>query len=143
MYVYARGKSHTRLHIIRILTRGIELNSVNVISKVLNARLWRRVYTSVSLLSDVRHIPRTTRGLQRSTSLKGVCQSTNFSTWVCVCTNKASCDTRPNVKDIREKHRSARTGYAPLMSSSRPDYAPIMEVDPYRPSEQATRTRRL
>ena len=144
MYVYARGKSHTRLHIIRSLTRGIALNSVNVISKVLNARLWEAsLHELTRLLSDVRHIARTARGLQRSTSLKGVCQSTNYSTWVCVCTNKASCDTRPNVKDIHEKHCSARTGYAPLMSSSRPDYAPIMEVDPYRPSEQATRTRRL
>ena len=89
----------------------------------------RRVDTSVSLLCDVRHMARTARGLQRSTSLKGVCQSTNYSTWVCVCTNKASCDTRPNVKDIREKHRSSRPGYAPLMSSSRPGYAPLMEVD--------------
>jgi hypothetical protein len=87
-----------------------------------------RAYSSVSLLSDVRHIPRTTRGLQRSTSLKGVCQSTNFSTWVCVCTNKVSCDTRSNVKDIHEKHHSARTGYAPLMSSSRPDNTPIFRT---------------
>jgi hypothetical protein len=62
-------------------------------------------------LSDVKHIARTARGLQRSTSFKGVCQSTNYSTWVCVCTSKASCDTRPNVKDIHEKHHISRPGY--------------------------------
>ncbi len=93
----------------------------------------KQVYTSASLLSDVRHITRTTRGLQHSTSLNGVCQSTNYSTCVCVCTSKASCDTRPNVKDIREKHHNSRPGYASLMNISRPGYVSDHEVDPYRP----------
>ena len=69
----------------------------------------KQVYTIVSLLSDVRHITRTARGLQHSTSLKGVCQSTKYSTWVRVCTSKA----RSNVKDIHEKHNTKpqeRTG---------------------------------
>ena len=83
VYVYARGKSHSRLHIIRKPQVSVHERKPLVWSK---------------------HIARTTRGLQHSTSLKGVCQA--LSTVLGVCTSKVSCDTRLNVKDIREKHNT-------------------------------------